>query len=224
MAAESEATALLAANQRALALHYGADVLEAHGRLENRDLEELSQAVDHTGCGDRLDQGPALSPYLQHVQRKKGEHLQRRYESALLVHQPEPVGVAVKRESGVGVRVSHNPGKLREVVRHRLRLSNPGEGGIAVAVNLLDGRLAASKDGGKVARARAVHCVHDYLQPRAPERLQIKQPAKVLTVGDGRVNALTNAPFEGLFPGKRGGSRSGRDCVYQVLYCAGNLR
>ena len=115
-----------------------------------------------------LDQGPALSPYLQHVQGEEGEDLKRGHELPFLVHQPEAVGVAVQGETGVCVRLRHQLGQLREVVGHGLRLAHSREGGVALAVNLRDGGLAASQNGGEVARARSVHGVYHYLHPGSP--------------------------------------------------------
>ena len=218
VAPEGVAAALLAADQGSVGHEPGADVLESNGHFGDGDAVGLGQFVQHHGCGDALDQRAPFAAF-QQVEGQQRKDFQRADKPATLVHQADPVGVAVQRQPhGGGIRGAGEAlAQLGQVRRDWLRLRHAGEGRVHLGAQLGDVSSAAANQPGDVAGAGPVHCVHGHGQAGVAYLHQIHQPGDGGQVRRGRVNVLHQPVGPGLGQGRDFGGAGRFDEQFQGI-------
>ena len=168
MAAEGVAAALLAADEGVRLDHLRPQVLEADRRLVHRHVVQLAQPLHHPRRRQRLDDRPSLAAHLQQVVRQQPEHLELVDVLAVLVHHAHAVGVAVCRQSHVGLLRPHRRRQVGQVAAYRLRRVQSGEDRVALPVQLLRDEASSRQQLPQIADAGAVHGVDAHLEVGCP--------------------------------------------------------
>src|ERR1700681_1363637 len=223
MASEREAAALLAAEHGIGLRHLWPDVLESDIELVDLDPEPLAELVHHRGRDQRADDIALQPSLLDQVHHQERHHLQLVDEGAALVDDADPVGVAVIGDAEVEAAFPHPLHRLGHVVGDRFRM-HAAKSGVALAVDLLDGRLAARQQSPDVTLAGPVHRFMEDLQAGRLDRAQVEETIQLRGIGRLRVEDLDLAITLGIVEADLADPPAALDFLDFLLEPGGYLR
>ncbi len=201
VAAEGVAAAFLAADEGVGLDHLGSHIFETNPGLNDRDVIECAQFVEHGGGGKSLDDGAALAANLQQVISQQGVDPQLVDEFPVLVADAAAVGVAVGDEQDVGVIVNGGFQPDIDVRRDGFGAFHLREGGIALVVDLEHFCFATCQQAGEIPGSIAPHGVHHDGEAGIPDGLEIDQLVDVVNVGRMRIEFDDVAGLRGSLEG-----------------------
>ena len=186
---DADPARLLAADEHVILQHVIGDVVEAHGRLHQRQAVARSQSVHHAGGGDALDDCPAPSPSLNQIPQRQSEDVMGIHEVPLSIHRAEAVGVPVGGQPQIGVVGLDGCAQRVQIMRYRFGM-DAAKAGVHLASDLVHPAPRAGQHVGDALAARAVHRVGHHPQFAGRDHVQIHHLAEVLVVGPGGIEKL----------------------------------
>ena len=185
----------LAAQQRVVLHHADDDVLEAHRRLEALLAQMLRQPVEQMRGGEVAHHSAALAAHLVHIPIQQQQDVVDRDVLAALVHDRDPVGIAVRRQPKVVVPFLH----LRTQQPQRLQF---GAGERPPNSGLWRSWMNVTRQRASVRMVPSVSCPTPYIgstmtfSPAWRISLEIDQRLHRVHVFVGEIALLDDAGFQ----------------------------
>jgi hypothetical protein len=154
---EAEATRFFSPHDRLYLDHLRADMFEPDGRFMDRYAVDLTEAVDHRGRRQGLDDRPAPALDFEQIVGQQAEDLQLVDETPLFVDEPDPIGIPIECDPHISAALLNDLLELGEVSVDRLGSTHTGEERVALCIDRYDLGRPPVEHRRQVARSGSIH-------------------------------------------------------------------